>query len=86
VLAALPEHHHLFQKINKNPLLQKEGIMLNTKFMQSEKMAEMAWEIMQPNYLMRLKEITEKFEQAKGMVIASDSLEEVAKAVASQEE
>ena len=51
VLAALPEHHHLFHKVNKNPLLQKDGIMANTKSMSSKKMAEMAWEIMQPNYL-----------------------------------
>jgi len=82
VLAALPEHHHLFHKVNKNPLLQKDGIMVSTKSMPSEKMAEMAWEIMQQNYLMRLKEIIEKFEQAKGISNASDSLEEVAKAVA----
>jgi hypothetical protein len=82
VLAALPEHHHLFHKVNKNPLLQKEGIMVSTKFLQDEKIAEMAWETMQPNYLLRLKELTEKFEQAKGKSNGSDSLEEVAKAVA----
>jgi hypothetical protein len=82
VLAALPEHHHLFHKVNKNPMLQKEGIMVSTKFLQDEKIAEMAWEIMKQNYLMRLKELTEKFEQAKGKSNGSDSLEEVAKAVA----
>ena len=82
VLAALPEHHHLFHKVNKNPLLQKEGIMVSTKFLQDEKIAEMAWETMQPNYLMRLKEIIEKFEQAKEKSNGSDSLEKVAKAVA----
>jgi hypothetical protein len=82
VLAALPEHHHLFHKVNKNPMLQKEGIMVSTKFLQDEKIAEMAWEIMKQNYLMRLKELTEKYEQAKGKSNGSDSLEEVAKAVA----
>jgi hypothetical protein len=82
VLAALPEHHHLFHKVNKNPLLQKEGIMVSTKFFQDEKIAEMAWETMQPNYLMSLKELTQKFEEAKGKSNRSDSLEEVAIAVA----
>ena len=82
VLAALPEHHHLFHKVNKNPMLQKEGIMVSTKFLQDEKIAEMAWEIMKQNYLMRLKELTEKYEQAKGKNNGSDSLEEVAKALA----
>jgi peptide subunit release factor 1 (eRF1) len=82
VLAALPEHHHLFHKVNKNPLLQKDGIMVGTKSMHSEKMAEMAWEIIQQNYLLRLKELTEKFEQAKGNSNTSDSLEKIAKAMA----
>jgi len=82
ILAALPEHHHLFHKVNKNPLLQNEGIMVSTKFMQSEKMVEMAWEIMKQNYFMRLQELTENFEKAEGKSNGSDSLEEVAKAVA----
>lgn len=82
LLAALPEHHHLFHKVNKNPLLQKTGITLSTKFMKSDKMAEMAWEIMQQSYLVRLKELTEKFEHAKKIDNASDSLEEVTKAMA----
>lgn len=82
ILAALPEHHHLFHKVNKNPSLQKDGIMLNTKSISNKKLAEMAWETMQPNYLMKLKEITEKFEQAKGKSKGSDSLQEVAKALA----
>lgn len=82
VLAALPEHHHLFHKVNKNPLLQKEGIMVSIKFLQAEKIAEMAWKTMQPNYLMSLKELSQKFEEAKGKSNGSDSLEEVAKAVA----
>jgi hypothetical protein len=82
LLAALPEHHHLFHKVNKNPSLHKTGIKLSTKFMKGDKMAEMAWEIMQENYLRRLKELAKKFEQAKGIENASDSVEEVAKAVA----
>lgn len=82
LLAALPEHHHLFNKVNKNQLIQKDGIMQNVKSVSSKKLAEMAWEIMQPNYLMKLKEITQQFEQAKGNSNGSDNIEEVAKAVA----
>src|SRR5665811_1264060 len=29
ILAALPEHHSLFQKVNKNPLLLSKGISIN---------------------------------------------------------
>lgn len=82
LLAALPEHHHLFHKVNKNPLLQKDGIMINAKSLTIEKLAEMAWETMQPNYLTKLKDITNKLEQAKGNNKGSDSLEEIAKAMA----
>jgi hypothetical protein len=82
ILSALPEHHHLFHQVNKNISLQKDGIMLNTKSVSEKIIAEMGWEIIQQNYLMRLKELTEKFEQAKRKSKGSDSLEEVALAVA----
>jgi hypothetical protein len=82
LLATLPEHQNLFHKINKNPWLQKEGIMFSTKFMQGENMAEMAWGIMQKHFLLKLKGLKGKFEQAIGSSNASDSLQEVAKAVA----
>lgn len=82
ILAALPKHHHLFHKVNKNPFLQKDGIMVNTKSVSSKNLAEMAWETMQPNYLMKLKDLMKKFEQAKENSSGSDSLDEVAKAVA----
>jgi len=81
LLATLPEHQNLFHKVNKNPWLQKEGIMISTKFMQGEKMAEMAWRIMQKQNLLILKGLKEKFEEAIQSVNASDSIHEVAKAV-----
>lgn len=82
ILAALPEHHHVFHKVNKNPRLQKEGIMLSARFVQVEKLAEMAWKIMQQNFVLRLKELNVKFEQAAENNVASGSLVEVAKALA----
>jgi hypothetical protein len=82
ILAALPEHHHLFQKVNKNPLLQKDGVWINSKILASEKLAEMAFDIVQRNYLNKIKELCEKFEGARWNNNASDNLEEVTKAVA----
>jgi hypothetical protein len=83
ILAALPEHHNLFHHVNKNPLVQKEGILLDTKLISNEKLAEMAWETMQPIYLMKLNQVKEKFLQEKVNSRGSDSLEEVARALAS---
>ncbi len=82
ILAALPEHHHLFQKVNKNPMLQKDGVLVNTKSLASEKLAEMAFSIVQRSNLNEIKELSEKFEQARWNSNASDNLEEVIKAVA----
>jgi peptide subunit release factor 1 (eRF1) len=82
ILAALPEHHNLFHRVNKNPSVQKDGILLDTKSIANTKLAEMAWETMQPIYLMKLNQVKEKFLQEKENSKGSDSLEEVARAVA----
>ncbi|MDA3928976.1 MAG: hypothetical protein PF541_08440 [Prolixibacteraceae bacterium] len=54
ILAALPEHHNLFQKVNKNPLLLTNGISINPSSVSPDQMANMAWEIMKPKYNLKL--------------------------------
>ncbi len=78
ILAALPEHHNLFQKVNKNPLLLPDGIAINPSSVASDQLAKMAWEIMEPEYSLKLDTLVERFEQARANGKGSDDYKEVA--------
>jgi len=78
ILAALPEHHHLFQKVSKNPLLLTEGIAINPSSVSPDQLAKMAWEIMEPEYNLKLDNMIERFEQARANGKGSDDYKEVA--------
>jgi len=81
LLAALPEHHYLFHKVNKNPLLVEEGIKLNPPTLSTEKMAEMAWEIMEPEFLRKQVELISGYNQSKANGLGSDDIKEMAVAL-----
>ena len=78
ILAALPEHHNLFQKVNKNPLLLPKGIALNPASVSLDQLAKMAWEIMEPEYNLKLDNLAARFEQARANGKGSDDYKEVA--------
>jgi hypothetical protein len=78
ILAALTEHHSLFQKVNKNPLLITKGIAINPSSVSPDKLANMAWEIMEPEYNLKLDSLVAKFEQARANGKGSDDYKEVA--------
>lgn len=80
LLAALPEHHNLFNQVNKNPFLLPEGIEINPQAVSIEKLAELSWRIMQPIYLKKLNTMVEKFNQAKSHGLCSDTMDEVIEA------
>ena len=78
ILAALPEHHSLFHKVNKNPLLLSKGISINPSSVSPDKLANMAWEIMEPEYNLKLDSLVARFEQARANGKGSDDYKEVA--------
>ncbi len=78
ILAALPEHHNLFQKVSKNPLLLSKGIAINPSSVSPDQLAKMAWEIMEPEYNLKLDSLAERFEQARANGKGSDDYKEVA--------
>jgi hypothetical protein len=78
ILAALTEHHSLFQKVNKNPLLLANGININPSSVSPDKLAKMAWEIMEPEYILKLESLVAAFEQARADGKGSDDYKEVA--------
>jgi hypothetical protein len=78
LLAALPEHHSLFHKVSKNPMLLPEGIGINPASVNIDKLRDMAWELLEPEYLSQLDKLVERFEQAKADGKGSDDMKEVA--------
>lgn len=81
ILAALSEHHNLFQKVNKNLLLLPNGIAINPTSVSPDKLAKMAWEIMEPEYNLKLDSMVARFEQARANGKGSDDYKDVAVAV-----
>lgn len=78
ILAALPEHHHLFHKVNKNGALLSDGIQINPSSVNKEKLAEMAWKVMEPAYLINLETQAGHFCQAKAAGKGTDDYKELA--------
>ncbi len=78
ILAALPEHSNLFQKVNKNPLLLSDSIAVNPSSVSTDKLVNLAWEIMEPEYLLKLDNFVSRFEQAKANGKGSDDYKIVA--------
>lgn len=81
VLAALPEHHNLFQKVSKNPQLLADGIKFNPTALSSDKLAAMAWEIIEPEHLRKQEELVGRYHQAKANGLGSEEIKEIAVAL-----
>lgn len=77
ILAALPNHHNLFQKVSKNSLLLSNGIEINPESVSIDKLADLAWSIMEPQYLLKLETLVEKFAQEKAGGRGSDDMNEI---------
>lgn len=82
ILAALPEHHHLFHEVSQNPLLVADGIRFNPDAASADELGTLAWQVMEPRYLARLASLGEEFEKARSRDAGSDDLEKVAEASA----
>jgi len=78
ILAALAEHQSIFHKVNKNSLLLNKGIEINPLAISTDKLASMAWEIMEPEYNLKLETLVASFEQARASGKGSDDYKEVA--------
>jgi hypothetical protein len=78
ILAALPEHHKLFQRVSKNPMLMDNCIAVNPASVSIDKLINMAWEIMEPEYLLKLDNLAARFEQAKANGKGCDDIKETA--------
>ena len=82
ILAALPEHHHLFHRVSHNPFLMAEGLTINPDALPIDELRERAWQVVEPQYQARLAELSEEFEQARSKGLGNDDLAQVAQAAA----
>ena len=82
LLAALPEHHHLFRKVNSNPHLVDAAIDVDPAVLSLEELRERAWALVQPTYLARLAGLVESFGNAQAKQHGSGDLSDVARAAA----
>lgn len=82
ILAALPEHHHLFHKVSHSPFLMVEGLSINPDILPINELRERVWQIVEPQYQARLATLADDFASAKSKGLGSDDLAQVAEAAA----
>jgi hypothetical protein len=82
ILAALPEHHHLFQSVSKNGLLVAKGVTVNPSSVTDRELLIRTWEVMEPEYRKKIEGLREEYNLAASKNMGTDQLEAVAKAAA----
>ena len=82
ILAALPEHHHLFHDVSHNPALVAEGIKVHPDSISPDDLRERAWAIFQPQYQARIAALGDDFSVAKSRGLGLDDLVLISEAVA----
>ena len=82
ILAALPEHHHLFHRVSHNRFLMAEGLTTKPDVLSIDELREHAWQVVEPQYQARLAALADEFAAAKSKGLGSDELAQVAQAAA----
>ncbi|MFO7685251.1 MAG: hypothetical protein R6V60_04090 [Desulfobacterales bacterium] len=82
MLAALPEHHHLFRQVSHNPFLMAEGLTVNPDALPIDELRERAWRVVEPQYQARLATLADEFAVAKSKGLGNNDLVGVAQGAA----
>ena len=82
ILAALPEHHHLFRHVSTNPFLMAAGLDFNPDGLPMDELRRRAWEVVEPQHQARLAAWADEYAVAKSKGLGSDDLAQVAQAAA----
>ena len=82
ILAALPEHHHLFHQVSHNPFLMAEGLTINPDILPINELRQRAWQVVEPQYQAQLAVLLDEFAVARSNGLGSDDLIQVAQAAA----
>jgi len=82
ILAALPEHHHLFHKLSHNPYLMEKGLTANPEGLPLDEIRQRIWEIVEPQIQAREAAMLDAFTKARAHGLGSEQLDEVVEAAA----
>lgn len=82
VLAALPEHHHLFRQVSRNAMLLDAGIDVNPDALSPEQLRQRAWQAVAPQYQAEQTRWADEFGAARVKGLGSDNLHDVGRAAA----
>jgi hypothetical protein len=74
ILTALSEHHAAFRSVSENPFLLDEMIPLNVHAVDTGRLRQLAWTILEPRYLARLAGFCDEFHEKKSKQLADDDL------------
>jgi hypothetical protein len=80
ILAALPEHHHLFHKVSNILSLLPAGIDVNPESVETGELVKRAWKVMEPYYNGIINKACDVYQQAKSKGTGSDIISDVAAA------
>jgi hypothetical protein len=81
ILAALPEHHHVFHRVSHNPFLIAESLDVHPDSLSSTgELRQRIWKIIEPRYVARLVGLVDTFSSTMPKGLADDDLAQVARA------
>ncbi|NTU69182.1 MAG: hypothetical protein HGB02_09995 [Chlorobiaceae bacterium] len=80
ILAALPEHQAEFRSVSRNPHLLDEGLAIDPRLVGSDELRQLAWELLEPRWEMRLDELRAKYEEYYSKRLGDDDPYVIAKA------
>ncbi|MEQ9103434.1 MAG: hypothetical protein RIE53_01915 [Rhodothermales bacterium] len=78
ILAALPEHQHVFREISSNPNLMEDGIDIHPESFETEDaLQEHVWRVMEPHVSAQWTKMVDEFKQAASKGNGTDRIEDV---------
>ncbi len=80
ILVATAENSSIFKKLSRNSYLMEASIKLSPESIEEEQLKAKAWELIEPVYLAKTKELVDSFEESKAKSYGSDDLEQIAQA------
>jgi len=80
MLAALPEHHHLFREVSHNPFLMASGLMVDPQGLTHDDLRQRAWDVVVPQQEAQQAAWSDAYAAAAAHGLGSEDLAQVAHA------
>jgi len=78
MLAALPEHQHLFREVSRNPFLMTSGLMVDPQSLKLDALRQRAWDVAAPQQIAQQAEWRDAYQAATAKGLGSEDLSQVA--------